>query len=261
MPALLGHQGRRRPAPSGRWPMPRLSGFRMGRRARAAPPSGGEDAFRRVLRHVRSSPARSVLDTDRQIQIPIVRPARSATASKPGRSDASDGARRAGSQPVAAGAAQDLECPHFAGSGRGRANLDGGGVMKVRQTLRTLAILGLGGILGGGLVVAMSGERGRRGRRRPRRARTRLAGERDGAGRADPRVEEGQRLGLDLGEGRRGRLAQRPVRTSPGPRRLALATRGEVFDLGLTYSRRSYKWPGHSPARSSRSAARTASTG
>ena len=28
---------------------------------------------------------------------------------------------------------------------------------------------------------------------------------------------------------------------------LALATRGEVFDLGLTYSRRSYKWPGHSP--------------
>ena len=28
---------------------------------------------------------------------------------------------------------------------------------------------------------------------------------------------------------------------------LALATRGEVFDLGLTYSRRSFKWPGHSP--------------
>jgi kynurenine formamidase len=28
---------------------------------------------------------------------------------------------------------------------------------------------------------------------------------------------------------------------------LALATRGEVYDLGLTYSRRSYKWPGHSP--------------
>lgn len=28
---------------------------------------------------------------------------------------------------------------------------------------------------------------------------------------------------------------------------LALATRGEVFDLGQTYSRRSFKWPGHSP--------------
>ena len=28
---------------------------------------------------------------------------------------------------------------------------------------------------------------------------------------------------------------------------MALATRGEVFDLGLTYSRRSFKWPGHSP--------------
>jgi kynurenine formamidase len=28
---------------------------------------------------------------------------------------------------------------------------------------------------------------------------------------------------------------------------LALARRGETFDLGMTYSRRSYKWPGHSP--------------
>jgi kynurenine formamidase len=28
---------------------------------------------------------------------------------------------------------------------------------------------------------------------------------------------------------------------------LKLATRGEVFDLGLTYSRRSFKFPGHSP--------------
>jgi kynurenine formamidase len=28
---------------------------------------------------------------------------------------------------------------------------------------------------------------------------------------------------------------------------LGLAKRGEVFDLGLTYSRNSYKWPGHSP--------------
>jgi kynurenine formamidase len=28
---------------------------------------------------------------------------------------------------------------------------------------------------------------------------------------------------------------------------LALARRGETFDLGQTYSRRSYKWPGHSP--------------
>src|SRR4051812_31057038 len=28
---------------------------------------------------------------------------------------------------------------------------------------------------------------------------------------------------------------------------LALATRGETFDLGMTYSRRSYKFAGHSP--------------
>ncbi len=30
-------------------------------------------------------------------------------------------------------------------------------------------------------------------------------------------------------------------------RALKLASRGEVFDLGLTYSRRSFKWPGHNP--------------
>jgi kynurenine formamidase len=28
---------------------------------------------------------------------------------------------------------------------------------------------------------------------------------------------------------------------------LSLAKKGEVFDLGMTYSRNSYKWPGHSP--------------
>lgn len=28
---------------------------------------------------------------------------------------------------------------------------------------------------------------------------------------------------------------------------LSMATRGQVYDLGLTYDRRSYKWPGHSP--------------
>ena len=28
---------------------------------------------------------------------------------------------------------------------------------------------------------------------------------------------------------------------------LALAKKGEVYDLGLTYSRNSFKWPGHSP--------------
>ncbi len=28
---------------------------------------------------------------------------------------------------------------------------------------------------------------------------------------------------------------------------LTLARKGEVFDLGQTYSRRSFKWPGHSP--------------
>src|ERR1700741_4423099 len=28
---------------------------------------------------------------------------------------------------------------------------------------------------------------------------------------------------------------------------LRMATQGKVYDLGVTYSRRSYKWPGHSP--------------
>ena len=87
--------------------------------------------------------------------------------------------------------------------------------MQVRRTLGTLAILGLGGILGGGLVVAMSGRgaaeaaAGRGGENAVSQAST------TAAGRADPRVEERPRLGLDLGEGGRGRLAQRLVEPVP----------------------------------------------
>ena len=53
-------------------------------------------------------------------------------------------------------------------------------------------------------------------------------------------------LGLDLGQGRRSRLAECDDR-SLALRRARLATQGKVYDLGVTYSRRSYKWPGHSP--------------
>ena len=51
------------------------------------------------------------------------------------------------------------------------------------------------------------------------------------------------------GSGARTTRSARSTRLSNQSRAaaLALATRGEVFDLGLTYSRRSFKWPGHSP--------------
>jgi hypothetical protein len=34
---------------------------------------------------------------------------------------------------------------------------------------------------------------------------------------------------------------------SPRLKALRMVRQGKVYDLGLTYDRRSYKWPGHSP--------------
>src|SRR5258708_7263711 len=47
----------------------------------------------------------------------------------------------------------------------------------------------------------------------------------------------------------KGGQVGRCKRLTDSPRAAALrqGTRGEVFDLGMTYSRRSFKWPGHSP--------------
>ncbi len=125
----------------------------------------------------------------------------------------------------------------------------------------TLALLGLGGVLGGGLVVAWGdhGQVGRGGGEPTQRLRS-------GAGRVGPEPhpirgwQKGKGWGWIWGKddevGSLNALSNQSRAAA-----LALATRGEVFDLGMTYSRRSYKLPATAPARSSRSGARTACTG
>jgi kynurenine formamidase len=135
--------------------------------------------------------------------------------------------------------------PALSGSGRVvRISMEA--LMQVRQTLGTLAILGLGGILGGGLVVAMSG-------RGTAEAAAGRGGEQSGSqagatATAEPirGWKKGQGWGWIWGKddelGSLNALTNRSRAAAT-----ALATRGEVYDLGLTYSRRSYKYSGHSP--------------
>jgi kynurenine formamidase len=116
--------------------------------------------------------------------------------------------------------------------------------MKVRQTLGTLAILGLGGMLGAGLVVAMSG----------RGTVQAAAGREDGGaltvGSAQSEPIRGWKKGQGWGWiwGKDDEVGSLNALTNPSrAAALAQATRGEVYDLGLPYSRRSYKFAGHSP--------------
>jgi kynurenine formamidase len=116
--------------------------------------------------------------------------------------------------------------------------------MKLQRALGTLAILGLGGILGGGLVIAMSG-----------RGVVKAAAGRESAGAREAETtqvepirgwKKGQGWGWIWGKddevGSLNALSNQSRAAA-----LSLATRGEVYDLGLTYSRRSYKFAGHSP--------------
>jgi kynurenine formamidase len=116
--------------------------------------------------------------------------------------------------------------------------------MRMGHALRTLVILGLGGVLGAGLVVAL-GERG-------------SATAAPGSG-----AEKAEAIGFAPSEPIRGWQKGKgwgwiwgkddeigslnALSDSSRAAALSLATRGDVFDLGLSYSRRSFKWPGHSP--------------
>ena len=116
--------------------------------------------------------------------------------------------------------------------------------MGMGHALRTLAILGLGGFLGGGLVIAL-GERG--AAKAEPGAGTATAVE-IGSARSEPirGWQKGKGWGWIWGKDDEvGSL--NALSNASRAAALSLATRGEVFDLGLTYSRRSYKWPGHSP--------------
>jgi kynurenine formamidase len=117
--------------------------------------------------------------------------------------------------------------------------------MNVRQALRTMTLVGLGGVLGGGLVIAW----GARGQARAAPARE-AEGVRSEAGGAQAPSNRGWEKGKGWGWiwGKDDEVgALNALSNSSRAAALALASRGEVFDLGMTYSRRSFKWPGHSP--------------
>ncbi len=116
--------------------------------------------------------------------------------------------------------------------------------MGMGHALRTLAILGLGGFLGGGLVIAL-GERG--AAKAEPGAGTATAVE-IGSARSEPirGWQKGKGWGWIWGKDDEvGSL--NALSNASRAAALSLATRGEVFDLGLPYNRRSFKWPGHSP--------------
>jgi kynurenine formamidase len=116
--------------------------------------------------------------------------------------------------------------------------------MKVRRTLGTVAILGLGGILGGGLVVGMSG----RGSARAAAGRVTSGTQAITSAQVEPirGWKKGQGWGWIWGKDDEVGSLNAMTNQSRAAA-MALATRGEVHDLGLTYSRRSYKYAGHSP--------------
>jgi kynurenine formamidase len=119
--------------------------------------------------------------------------------------------------------------------------------MNLRHSLRTLAILGAGIILGGGLAAAW-GERGEAKAARGTGASGEAARAQAVTALAAPirGWQKGTGWGWIWGKDDQvGSL--NGLSNSSRAAALALATRGEVFDLGMTYSRRSYKWPGHSP--------------
>ncbi len=119
--------------------------------------------------------------------------------------------------------------------------------MNFRQSLRTLALLGLGSVIGAGLVMAwgVRREAGAVLAGEPGRSVSLSQGQDAGAGASRGWVKGkgwGWIWGKDDEVGSLNALSNQTRAAA-----LSLAKTGQVFDLGLTYSRRSYKWPGHSP--------------
>src|SRR5580704_8098100 len=117
--------------------------------------------------------------------------------------------------------------------------------MSFRQGLRTLALVGFGGVLGGALVVAWGARR---------EAGAALARETGRSGNEERAGQPASIRGWEKGKGWGWTWgkddevgALNALSNQSRAAALTLAKTGEVFDLGLTYSRRSFKWPGHSP--------------
>jgi kynurenine formamidase len=119
--------------------------------------------------------------------------------------------------------------------------------MNAGNSWRNLAILGAGVVLGGSLTAAWS----ERGVARAARDTTPRADSAPPQDNHPPTASiRGWRKGKGWGWiwGKGDEVGSLNALTNASrAAALALATRGDVFDLGLTYSRRSFKWPGHSP--------------
>ena len=104
--------------------------------------------------------------------------------------------------------------------------------MRASRTIHATAAIGLAALLGGVLIVRAS-DRGEKATERP--ANASIKGWERGKG-------WGWIWGKDDEVG-----ALNAMTDASRAAALALARKGETFDLGLSYSRRSFKWPGHSP--------------
>ncbi len=112
--------------------------------------------------------------------------------------------------------------------------------MRVDRALRVAAVMGMAGVVGGGVAV-------------PGPVRAQEPGTTPKAEASPPPVAgaiKGWQKGKGWGWiwGKDDEVGALNAMTDAS-RAAALATarRGETFDLGMTYSRRSFKWPGHSP--------------
>jgi kynurenine formamidase len=103
--------------------------------------------------------------------------------------------------------------------------------MRAGRVLLVSSVLGLSGLVGAGIMLSASGQ--------------------DAApAKSQPPAVKGWQKGKGWGwvwgkDDEVGALNAMTDATRAAA--LSLAKRGETFDLGMTYSRRSYKWPGHSP--------------
>src|SRR5215218_8095666 len=112
--------------------------------------------------------------------------------------------------------------------------------MRVDRALRVAAAVGMAGVVGVGVIETAS----------VRALEPRATQDRQAAPPPDAGAIKGWQKGKGWGWvwGKDDEVGALNAMTDASrAAALTLATRGETFDLGMTYSRRSFKWPGHSP--------------